>query len=145
MFQGKGYEAVVVGDQFTSSLTVTETHLVLAAGLFGDFNPLHVDDRHARKTRFRGRILHGTFTSALMGAPIGMYFHGTAIAYLEHNCRFTAPVHPGDTLATTWKVAGKISKAKHKGGIVELQGECRNQRGEIVAKASGKVLVARSR
>ncbi len=33
-----------------------------------------------------------------MGGPVGMHFHGTAIAYLEHNARFLAPVRPGDTL-----------------------------------------------
>ena len=100
MFPGKHYDEVAVGETFGSSLTVTETHLVLAAGLFGDFNPLHVDERFARASRFGGRILHGPFTSALVSAPVGMYFHSTAIAYLEHTCRFKAPVRPGDTLET---------------------------------------------
>jgi acyl dehydratase len=53
---------------------------VLGAGLIGDFNPHHVDDEYAKGTRFGTRILHGMLTSALMGAPVGMYFHGTAIA-----------------------------------------------------------------
>ena len=35
-----------------------------------------------------------------MAAQLGMIFHGTAIAYLEHACRFTAPVRAGDTLTT---------------------------------------------
>ena len=86
------------GETFSTSLTVTETHLVLAAGLFGDFNPLHVDEEFAKKSRFGGRILHGPFTSALVSAPVGMFFSGTAIAYLEHACRFVAPVKPGDTI-----------------------------------------------
>jgi acyl dehydratase len=30
---------------------VTEAHLVLASGLFGDFNPLHVDEEFAEKQR----------------------------------------------------------------------------------------------
>ncbi|HZQ73468.1 MAG TPA: hypothetical protein VFB08_11175, partial [Burkholderiales bacterium] len=42
VFQGKWYGEVAVGDRFGTSVTVTEAHLVLAAGLFGDFNPLHV-------------------------------------------------------------------------------------------------------
>jgi acyl dehydratase len=141
LVQGRHYDEVKVGDTFGASLTVTETHLVLAAGLFGDFNPLHVDETHARASRFGGRILHGTFTSALMSAPAGMYFHGTAIAYLEHNCRFMAPVRPGDTVTTTWTIADKLDKPRHAGGIVVLTGTCRNQDGALVAEAEGKMLV----
>jgi 3-hydroxybutyryl-CoA dehydratase len=80
MFPGKGFNQTKVGETFSTSLTVTEAHLVLAAGLFGDFNPLHVDDAHATKSRLGGRVLHGPFTSALISAPAGMYFHTTAIA-----------------------------------------------------------------
>jgi acyl dehydratase len=143
MFPGKHYDEVAIGETFGSSLTVTETHLVLAAGLFGDFNPLHVDEAHARASRFGGRILHGPFTSALVSAPVGMYFHTTAIAYLEHTCRFRAAVRPGDTLKTTWKIVEKLDKPKHAGGIVVLAGECHNQDGTLVVEAEGKILVAR--
>jgi acyl dehydratase len=71
MLTGKWFDETKVGDTFGAALTVTETHLVLAASLFGDFNPLHVDDELARKSRFGGRILHGPFTSALISAPAG--------------------------------------------------------------------------
>jgi 3-hydroxybutyryl-CoA dehydratase len=142
MLTGKWFEETSIGDAFSASLTVTETHLVLAAGLLGDFNPLHVDETFARRTRMGGRILHGTFTSAIISAPAGMYFHGTAIAYLEHNCRFKAPVRPGDTLRTTWTIEGREEKPKHHGGIVSMRALCENQRGEVVAEADGKMLVA---
>jgi len=145
MFPGKGFNQTRVGETFSSSLTVTETHLVLAAGLFGDFNPLHVDDSHATKARLGGRVLHGPFTSALMSAPAGMYFHTTAIAYLEHNCRFKAPVRPGDTLKTTWRIIERMEKTKHDGGILVLEARCENQHGDLVAEADGKMLVANRR
>ena len=45
LFPGKAYNEIRAGDTFATSLTVTETHRVLAAGLFGDFNPLHVNER----------------------------------------------------------------------------------------------------
>lgn len=115
---------------------------MLGAGLFGDFNPLHVDQEFARASRFGGRILHGPFTSALVSAPVGMYFSGTAIAYLEHACRFLAPVKPGDTLATEWTVVEKLDKPKHRGGICVLRGAAANQRGETVLEADGKILVS---
>jgi 3-hydroxybutyryl-CoA dehydratase len=142
MFQGKWYDEVAVGERFGTSVTVTETHLVLGAGLFGDFNPLHVDEAFARKSIFGTRILHGPFTSALISAPVGMYFARTAIAYLEHHCRFKAPVRPGDTLSTEWTVTEKQDKPKHKGGICVLQGISRNQKGELAVQAEGKILVS---
>jgi acyl dehydratase len=142
MFPGKGFNQTRVGETFSTSLTVTEAHLVIAAGLFGDFNPLHVDDAHATKSRLGGRVLHGPFTSALISAPAGMYFHTTAIAYLEHNCRFKAPVRPGDTLRTTWTIVERLEKTKHDGGILVMKARCENQHGDLVAEADGKMLVA---
>ena len=142
MFPGKWYDEVAVGDRFGTSVTVTEAHLASAAGMFGDFNPLHVDEDFAKKSRFKGRILHGPFTAALVSAPVGMYFSGTAIAYLEHACRFVAPVRPGDTLRSDWEVVGKLDKPKHKGGICVLKATMRNQTGEVVLEADGKILVS---
>ena len=141
MFPGKWYDEVRLGERFGTRVTVTEAHLVLGAGLFGDFNPLHVDEEFSRKSRFGGRILHGPFTAALVSAPVGMYFSGTAIAYLEHACRFKAPVRPGDTLSTEWTVTQKLDKPKHQGGICVLAGLARNQAGEVVVEADGKILV----
>ena len=143
MFQGKWYDEVALGERFGTSVTVTEAHLVLGSGLFGDFNPLHVDEEFARRSRFGTRILHGPFTSALVAAPVGMYFSRTAIAYLEHHCRFKAPVRPGDTLSTEWTVAEKLDKPRHRGGIVVLHGAARNQNGELAVEAEGKILVSR--
>ena len=101
VFHGRWYDEIVVGESFGTSLTVTETHLVLGSGMFGDFNPLHVDEEFSKKSMFGSRILHGPFTSALIASPVGMYFAGTAIAYMEHACRFKAPVRIGDTVTAT--------------------------------------------
>ena len=142
MFQGKWYDEVAVGERFGTRVTVTETHLVLGSGMFGDFNPLHVDEEMAKESAFGSRVLHGPFTSALVSAPIGMFFSGTAIAYLEHACRFKAPVRPGDTLKTEWTVTAKLDKPKHKGGIFVLHGVSTNQKAEVVVEAEGKILVS---
>jgi 3-hydroxybutyryl-CoA dehydratase len=138
---GRCYDEVKSGETFSRSITITETHLVLGAGLIGDFNPHHVNEEFAKASRFGTRILHGMITSALMGAPVGMYFHGTAIAYLEHAARFRAPVRAGDTLTTTWTITAKHAKPKHGGGVVVLSGVCRNQDGVVVADADAKMLV----
>ena len=142
VFHGKWYDEIAVGEHFGTSLSVTETHLVLGSGMFGDFNPLHIDEEFSRKSMFGGRILHGPFTAALVASPVGMYFAGTAIAYIEHACRFKAPVRAGDTISTEWTVTQKLDKPKHGGGIVVMSGIARNQTGETAVEADGKILVA---
>jgi acyl dehydratase len=139
---GRGFDEVARGDTFARTLTITETHLVLGAGLIGDFNPHHTDAEYAKRSRFGTRILHGMITSAMMGAPVGMHFHGTALAYLEHGARFTAPVRAGDTITTTWTVTDCLPKPRQGGGIVALDGVATNQDGVTVAKAQAKILVA---
>lgn len=141
MFSGRGYNELHIGDKFESAMTLTETHIVLGAGLFGDFNPLHVNESWAKEGRFGGRIAHGYLTSNVMAAQMGMILHGTAIAYVEHTVRFTAPVKAGDTLHVTWTVTARDDKPKHQGGMVTFAGTCANQDGTKVAEADAKLLV----
>jgi acyl dehydratase len=143
-YRGQWYGDVDLGAEFTSAMTITEAHLTLGAGLIADFNPLHVDETFAHESRYGSRILHGVLTSAILGGPVGMYFAGTAIGYLEHNTRFLAPVHAGDTLTLRWRVTAKEDKPRHGGGIVTLRGEAENQHGVVVARAEGRMLVASS-
>ncbi|KON80280.1 MaoC/PaaZ C-terminal domain-containing protein [Azoarcus sp. PA01] len=142
MHSGRGYNEVRIGDAFETSMTLTETHIVLSAGLFGDFNPLHVNQRVAGQSRYGSRIAHGYVTTSFMAAHLGMVFHGTAIAYVEHTSRFIAPVVAGDTLTMVWTVDALDDKPKHQGGIVSLSGACTNQDGVKVAEAEAKMLVA---
>ena len=145
VFPGKGYNEVKAGDTFGAGITITDAHLVLAAGLIGDSHPLHLNQQYAEQTRFGGRVLHGVFTAALIGGPVGTFFAGTGIAYLEHNCRFTLPVRPGDTITTTWTIADKVDKPHHDGGLVMLTAVCRNQKNEIVVEADARMLVRNAR
>lgn len=141
MLPGRGYNELNVGDKYESSMTLTETHIVLGAGLFGDLNPLHVNESFGKGTRFGGRIAHGYLTSNVMAAQLGMVLYGTAIAYVEHSIRFVAPVKPGDTLTSAWTVTAKADKPKHSGGMVSFAGVCLNQEGTKVAEAEAKLLV----
>jgi 3-hydroxybutyryl-CoA dehydratase len=139
---GRRYCEFRVGDTFGSTVDITFTHLDRGAELIGDFNPLHVDDEFARSSHFGGRVLHGVLTSALMSAPFGNLVAGTALGYLEHNARFLAAVRPGDTLTIEWNVVELVPKPHRGGGIVVAECEARNQNGEAVATARGKMLVA---
>ncbi len=140
-FVGKTYDEIRQGETFGQSLTIEASHITQACGMFGDFNPLHSNAEFCARSRFGRPILHGPMTSAFMSASIGMYFYGTAVAYLEHICRFVAPVFAGDTLSVLWTISETLDKPRSNGGIAVLSGQCKNQREEIVAEASGKILL----
>jgi acyl dehydratase len=140
-YKGKGFDELRTGETFANTWTMTETHIVLGAGLFNDFNPLHVNHAFAQQSRFGGRIAHGYLTSNAMAALLGMVFHSTAIAYVEHHIRFTHPVRANDTLTIEWTVTELEPKPKLEGGLVTLRGTCRTQDGAEAASAEAKMLV----
>ena len=140
-YAGRRFSQFARGDRFGDDVTVTERHLADGARLIGDYNPLHVDPEFAERSRFAGTILHGVITSALMSAPFGNLVAGTAIAYLQHDTRFLAPVRAGDTLKVTWTVVDLVPKAARGGGIVAAECEARNQHDVLVATATGRMMV----
>lgn len=140
-FVGKAFDEISVGETFGQTLTIDDSHISRSCGMFGDFNPLHSDAVFAAESRFGQRILHGPMTSAAMSASIGMFFYGTAVAYLEHNCRFLSPVFAGDTLTISWTIDELKQKPQHNGGVAVMSGKCLNQRGQVVAEADGKILL----
>lgn len=141
-YAGRRFSEFAIGQRFGMRTTIGPEHLVEAARLTGDTNPLHVDRDFALRSRYGDCILHGVATSAILSAPFGNLVAGTAIAYLEHSSRFTGPVRAGDTLEIVWRVIAVSPKPQHGGGIVTAECEARNQRGEVVATASGKMLVS---
>jgi acyl dehydratase len=140
-YRGRRFSEFRVGDTFGDEVTITESHLIDGARLIGDFNPLHVDPDFAGHSRFGGTVLHGVITSALMSAPFGNLVAGTAVGYLEHSSRFLAPVRACDVLHIAWRVVEVTPKPALRAGIVIAECEARNQRGELVATATGKMMV----
>lgn len=139
---GRRFSETRLGDRFGRTEPITARHLDDGAKLIGDFNPLHVDDAFAARSRYGARILHGVITSALVSAEFGMVYAGTAIGYLEHNAKFHAPVRIGDTLTITWTVTELIPKPRHGGGVVAAEAVAVNQDGVTVCTASGRMLVS---
>jgi acyl dehydratase len=79
--------------------------------LCGDRNPLHADPDAAQRAGFQGPILHGLCTYGMAaGSILRAYAPGRPDRLRAIEARFTAPIHPGDTLRTeTWKDADTVS------------------------------------
>lgn len=135
------FDEVQAGDTFAGSVTITEAHVVMAAGLFNDHAPLHTDEEYAKTTRFGTRIVHGTLLTGIMAGLLSRYFGANARGYLEQTVHFRAPVRPGDTVTNRWTVLEKIPKERFGGGIVALAIACTNQHGTPVLEGSAKMIV----
>ena len=93
-------EDLRVGMSASHAKTVTETDVVMFAGLTGDNNPIHCNEVFAAKTRFKGRIAHGMFCAGLISCVAGTRLPGPGAVYVDQQLRFMAPVRIGDTVTT---------------------------------------------
>lgn len=100
----------------------------------GDFNPIHLDDDYAKKTRFGKRISHGMLVASHISALIAEKLPGEGSIYLSQTLKFLAPVYLNDEVKTVVKVL-EIS-----GKIYTLKCECYNQDGTLVLEGTAKVL-----
>ena len=130
------------GMSASTAKTVTEADILLYAGVSTDINPAHLDEEYSKGTQFGGRIAHGMLSAGFISAVLANQLPGPGTIYLSQTLRFKAPVRPGDTLTTTWTIVDRLNKPKHHGGICVLNGTCRNQHGEVVVEAEGKILVS---
>jgi hypothetical protein len=65
-----------VGASASLSKTISMDQIEQFASLSGDFNPVHLDEEFARKTRFGRRIAHGMWAAALISAVLGTKLPG---------------------------------------------------------------------
>ncbi|MCL5068679.1 MAG: MaoC family dehydratase N-terminal domain-containing protein [Thaumarchaeota archaeon] len=123
---------------------MTETDVVNFAALSGDYNPLHTDDDFATSQRFGRRIAHGVLTLAILTGlwdRIGIIAYTTEAFYGIEKLKFTKPVFFGDTLRATIKVSDK--QARETNGMLVLDNEVINQRGETVLVCTAKLVIKR--
>ena len=67
---------LTVGQKATRSITLTDDHVEQYAGISGDRNPLHFDERFAAKTRFGKLVVQGGLTTGLLHALVAMDMPG---------------------------------------------------------------------
>jgi 3-hydroxybutyryl-CoA dehydratase len=137
------YSELVVGDQFRGALTITETHVVLAAGLFNDPGPNHVNALQAATGRFGRRIAHGPLLVGVMAGTLGNVLGSTIVALLEQQARFHHPVYLGDTVLCRWTLRELVDKPSFGGGgIARFDGEARTPAGRVLSTMAASLAIA---
>ena len=142
--RGRYFEEFEIGDGIeTAARTITETDVVLFAGLSGDYNQLHTDAEFAKETLFGERVAHGLLGLAVasgLASRLG-FVEGTAEAFTALEWKFRGPIKIGDTIRVQAKVRQKKAMARLGGGFVIFDVAVLNQRDETVQKGAWTVLI----
>ncbi len=141
---GLYFEEFGVGDVAVSpTRTITETDIVMFAGLSGDYNEIHTSETYAATQHFGRRIAHGLLgLSVASGLAFQMGFLiGTVDVFRSLEWEFTAPIFAGDTIRVEAEVAETKAFPRLRNGRVVFKVAVRNQRDEVVQRGMWSLLV----
>ncbi len=139
------FDEIQLGEEYESpSRTVTETDIVIFAGLSGDYNVLHTDAEFMKRSIFGERIAHGLLGLAIQA---GLFTRATqayaTLAFVGLRWKFKGPIKIGDTIRLRAKVVAKKGTGQPDRGLVTVQRTVLNQRDEVVQQGETDLIVER--
>jgi acyl dehydratase len=119
---------VTLGETAEVSKTLTAADVDRFAEISGDYDPVHVDEAHARTTPFGRRIAHGILSMALLSTVSAMISararergsRGTSVSLGYDRIRFLKPVFIGDTLTARYTIVALDADAGRSRAKVEV-------------------------
>jgi 3-hydroxybutyryl-CoA dehydratase len=130
MSEGKSIHELKIGESAQISKTITESDIELFAKATGDFNPIHLDQTYAERTKFKGRIAHGLLSVGLLSSILGNILPGHGTIYHSQEVKFLAPVRIGDTITAKVEVIELIPEKNR----AKFRTTCTNQDGKEVVE-----------
>jgi len=128
----------------SAGLTVTDAHIVMFAGVSGDFNPLHMDARFAATTGIGRVIAHGMLGHALSTGLRSEIDDWAISAFMETGRKFVQPIFAGDTVYYTAQVEEmRESRSRPEIGIVRVAIRLLNQDDVVVQQGTDVFAVTR--
>lgn len=97
-------EDIQIGMKISYSQTITDSDIKAFAGLSGDHNPVHVDEKYAENSRFKRRIAHGLMSAGFFSQLFGTKLPGPGCVYTAQSLKFLRPVYINDTVVATVEV-----------------------------------------
>lgn len=105
-------ESIAVGDRVRFTKHITEDDVAAFAEVSGDTNRLHLDADYAERSRFGGRIVHGTLVAGLISAALAR-LPGLTI-YLSQVVDFLAPVEPDTTVTAVVEIVEDLGDGQFR-------------------------------
>jgi 3-hydroxybutyryl-CoA dehydratase len=119
-----------VGDRFAFTKTLTDDDVQGFARASGDTNPLHLDEEYAERTRFGGRIAHGTLVGGLISAALARM--PGLVVYLSQDLEFRSPVRIGERVTADCEIVEDLGNSQYRLSTVVRNDETTIIDGEAV-------------
>jgi acyl dehydratase len=127
------FEAVKVGDELPPLVKPPVDRLQIAryAGAAQDWNPLSVDEQHARNAGFPSALVPAMISMGFLGELVVDWVRGARLRRFQ--ARFVKIVWPGDVLTARGRVVDRRFEAPGRYAI-DIEAWAENQRGELVVR-----------
>lgn len=133
----RAFDSVRAGDELPSkTVTLERLDLVMYAGVSGDLNPIHWDEKVARGVGLDTVVAHGMLTMGIGGGYINEWVDDPS-AMLELNVRFTSPVYVPPQFEGEAEV-------EYAGKVKSVDPETKTAVIAITARAQGKKIFGRA-
>ena len=126
-----------VGQKAEFTETITESMIQEFAKLSGDYNPHHIDEEYAKKTKYQKRICHGMLLASLFSKLTAMYLPGQGSLYISQTLNFVSPAFIDDIVTAS----GEITKISSSTGIIRVKTEITNMNNNLLVSGEAKVLI----
>jgi len=130
-----------IGKKAEFSEIISESIIQEFARLSGDYNPHHIDETYAKKTKYKKRICHGMLLASFFSKLTAMYLPGKGSLYLSQSLNFLAPAYIDDKIT----VEGEIIKISHSTGIITIKTQITKEGNTQLVTGTAKVLIPEER
>ena len=134
------FDSINIGINHEFKITITEKIVSDFSVISGDFNPLHMDENYAAKTKFKKRICHGMLLASFFSRLVGMYLPGESALYFSQSLNFISPCFINDKIV----VKGEIIDKNHSTKIITVKTSIIKKKNELILDGEAKVMMINS-
>ena len=134
------FDSINIGINHEFKITITEKIVSDFSVISGDFNPLHMDENYAAKTKFKKRICHGMLLASFFSRLVGMYLPGKNALYFSQSLNFISPCFINDKIM----IKGEIIDKNYSTKIITVKTSIINHKNELILDGEAKVMMINS-
>ena len=131
------YDDILIGQQDSFIIKITESMVEKFSNLSGDLNPLHMDNEFAESSSFNKRIVHGMLLASFFSQLIGMKLPGKNALYFSQTLNFRSPCYIDDEI----EIVGKVTEKSDSTQIITISTSIFNKSKTCLIDGIAKIIV----